>query len=455
MDNQDLTILSVEELNNSEALKKYGGGAANTDLCLLTGGLTSDKYVSDDKTLSGRTGFFWTRTKHSDKEYRDVFGNGFISFSPKEWDCRSIRPVFHSSTMISNLSPFKTKGYNNVDEVEYGEYPQEAPTFLMQKILESEYKKGMKKTGRSYTFNSEKDNNYHSDLAPITYDEYEYNKKRYIRFNIDKKFGYSSEKLSNGHKYKIGDVVWIEISPVKWLIDDEKNMLISKKGLVSGIKMTKQDNIVNDFNETEVQQFINKYLVHDLVQNPIFVKPHEMTPIEKKETKEELENIKKIQKEKLILAKQKLEEAAKLFNELQPSTNYNKIKIDNLRDLVFKNNGNPTENGFIEFEDFFKDNEILKIIDLSDLDLENVDITNMDFSNTNIHIDPQTIYNKDMTGVNATDVHFSPFLDSFDDVILDGAKINDKEILIDLDRLKSYNDETIIESDILSQNNKL
>ena len=74
-----------------------------------------------------------------------------------------------------------------------------------------------------------------------------------------------------------------------------------------------------------------------------------------KESSEKAKMDKIIQKEKLILAKQKLEEAAKLFNELQPSTNYNKIKIDNLRDLVFKNNGNPTENGFIEFEDFFKD----------------------------------------------------------------------------------------------------
>ena len=42
--------------------------------------------------------------------------------------------------------------------------------------------------------------------------------------------------LSNGVKYRDGDYVWVEVSPVKWLIDNKTGILISKKGLVSGIR---------------------------------------------------------------------------------------------------------------------------------------------------------------------------------------------------------------------------
>ena len=152
-----------------------------------------------------------------------------------------------------------------------------------------------------------------------------------------------------------------------------------------------------------------------------------------------------------MLAKQKLKEVAELLNSPQGSLKIDKIKIDDLENLVFKNNGKINENGYIEFEEFFKDNMILRLIDLSDLDLSDVDIRNMNFSGTNVHIDPQTIYNKDMTGVNATDVHFSPFLDIFDNVILDGAIIDSPEVIIDIDKLKSYDENTVIKGKTISQ----
>ena len=97
---------------------------------------------------------------------------------------------------------------------------------------------------------------------------------------------------------------------------------------------------------------------------------------------------------------------------------------------------------------------ILRMLDLSQLDLTNVNITYMDFSGTNIHINPQTIYNKDMTGVNAIGVHFSPFRDNFDDVILNGALINDYEAMIDLSKLRSYDANTIIKKEVVAKSMK-
>ena len=48
-----------------------------------------------------------------------------------------------------------------------------------------------------------------------------------------------------------------------------------------------------------------------------------------------------------------------------------------------------------------------------------------------------------MTNVNAKGIHF-PFYFSFEDTILDGCIIDDWEAMIDLDRVKSYNNSTYI-----------
>lgn len=174
-----------------------------------------------------------------------------------------------------------------------------------------------------------------------------------------------------------------------------------------------------------------------------------------KEKEDKLKEFRKLQIERIMLAYQKFKEIAELLNDTKMDLKFDKVKIDNLSSIIFKDNGNPTEKGFVEFEDFFRGNMILRMLDLSDLDLTNVNITHMDFSGTNIHINPQIIYNKDMSGVNALDVHFSPFTDNFDDVILDGALINDYEAMIDLTRLRSYSDTTVIKKEVISTHGKL
>ena len=161
-----------------------------------------------------------------------------------------------------------------------------------------------------------------------------------------------------------------------------------------------------------------------------------------------LKEFRELQINRIMLAYQKFKEIAELLNDTKMDLKFDRVKISDLKKIIFKNDGNPTENGYIEFDDFFKNNMLLRMLDLSQLDLTNVNITNMDFSGTNIHIDPQIIYNKDMTNVNAFGVEFS-ILDSFDGVILDGAKINDWNAMIYLEKLKSYNSSTIIRKGVL------
>ena len=279
MNSQDLTLLSAGQVfgddneEQLEVIKKYGTKAAITDLCILTGGYLcedTDYNIDEDKSLTGRTGLFWTRSDYNDVNY-DVH---VVSKSGRS-DCMrryqrdgAVRPVLQSSVIFSQISPNRVRGYKGTEEVEYGEYPQNAASEDMQMTLELKYNMGMNKTGRSYTFDFVEPGDYDTGFIPITYEEYEYQGKEYIRIKANFCFGGNEFKLSNGVEYRDGDYVWVEVSPVKWLIDDRTGLLISKKGLVSGIRfLDRRNNYKGDFSKTEMKEYLDKYMLHDLTQS--------------------------------------------------------------------------------------------------------------------------------------------------------------------------------------------
>ena len=148
MNSQDLTLLSKVQIwgNSSESqlevIRKYGTKAAITDLCILTGSyLCEDTYynIDEDKSLTGRTSWFWTRSDDGDNDVRAVYKNG-DRFNKYRYDrTGAVRPALQSSAIFSQISPNRVRGYNGTEEVEYGEYPQNAADSRMQNILESEY----------------------------------------------------------------------------------------------------------------------------------------------------------------------------------------------------------------------------------------------------------------------------------------------------------------------------
>ncbi len=277
MINQELTLLSVGQVlgddneKQLEVIKKYGTKAAITDLCVLTGGIllnmTSYK-VAEDKSLTGTTGWFWTRSDDGNYDVLAVNQDGARYIVYRCGRDGVIRPALQSSVIFSQISSNRVRGYNGTEEVEYGEYPQNAADLRMQNTLESEYNRGMNKTGRSYTFNSVKYDDYDRGFKPITYEEYEYHGKKYIRIKANSYFCGNKFKLSNGVEYRNGDYIWVEVSPVKWLIDDRTGLLISKKGLVSGIRFLDEKLVYDgDFSKTEMKEYLDKYMLPDLTQS--------------------------------------------------------------------------------------------------------------------------------------------------------------------------------------------
>ena len=276
----ELTLLSEGQIwgNNSESqlevISKYGTKAAITDLCILTGGYLyeyTDYNIDEDRSLTGRTSCFWTRSDDGDNDVREVDADGdrVDVYRYKRYDV--VRPALQSSVIFSKISPNRVRGYNGTEEVEFGEYPQNAADSRMQNILESEYKRGMSKTGRSYTFDSVKNYDDNTGFKPVTYEEYKYQGKKYIRIKANSYFAGGKFMLSNGACYRNGDYVWVEVSPVKWLIDDKAGILISKKGLVSGIRfLDSKTDYEGDFNRTEMKEYLDKYMIKDLFQSVDF-----------------------------------------------------------------------------------------------------------------------------------------------------------------------------------------
>ena len=295
---KELTLLSEQEVwgvnggRQLDVLEKYGTKSAITDLVILTGGYCEDScsYMApDDNSLKGRTGWVYTRSSDGDGDVRGVNKDGSRSYEFRFERNGAVRPALLSSFIFSQISPNRVRGYNGTEEVEYGEYPQYAPDSDVQRRLENEYKNGnLRQTGRNYTFDKTEYDDYDQYFQPVTYEEYDYNGKRYIRIRANSDYGSNSFKLSNGESYRNGDYVWVEVSPVKWLIDDKTQTLVSKRGLLSGIRFHTKDRSYNgDFSTTDMKEYLDKHMLRDLTQTATLTRVEDMTPEEKKKYEEE------------------------------------------------------------------------------------------------------------------------------------------------------------------------
>ena len=274
----ELTLLSENEIfgvggtkriGQLKVFKKYGRIAAITDLVLLTGGdyiPTAPYYVPDDNSLKGRPCWYYTRSSDGNGDMLAVDSTGYKDYFYRYYRHGAVRPALLSSTVFKEISQNRVSGYNGIEEVEYGEYPQYAPDFDMQRILEKEYQKGsLQTTGGDYTFNRIRWNDYEQPFHPVKYEEYEFQGKRYIRVKANIK--YDECYLSNGETYKNGDYVWLEVSPVVWIIDNKRKKLISKRCLLSGIRFhTDKEKYNGDFSKTEMKWFLDNHMLHDLFQ---------------------------------------------------------------------------------------------------------------------------------------------------------------------------------------------
>ncbi len=286
----DFTFLTEEQCfsyDKLDILKKRGTKVAITDFSILLGGYISDYHIDSDDSLEGRTGYYWTKSDDRDNGARVVNDAGLR-------DCRAVslrtsgaRPALPFSSISSILTNGVSgkRAKDGILEVEYGYYPQKAVSKDMQLKLEQAFKsRRLSKTGKGYTTDSKKYNDYNEKFKSKRHEEYEYNGKRYVRVEANSWFDESKFQLSNGETYENGDYVWVEVSPVKWLVDEKAKIMITEKLIFSGVQFNHESNYhTADFDKTDIKKFMDDYFANDLVQSIDIIK---QTDIDEKETSE-------------------------------------------------------------------------------------------------------------------------------------------------------------------------
>ena len=270
----NFTFLTQEQCFGSDKLdilKKRGTKAAITDFSVLLGGWVSSEHVENDSSLEGRTGYYWTKSDDGDNDARVVFVDGISFYYYVDLRNGGARPAlpFSSISSIPTNGESGKRARDGILEVEYGYYPQKAVSRDMQERLERAYRSGsISKTRNSYTTDSVAYDEYDTSFQPQTHQEYEYNGKRYVRVKANSYYDGGDFTLSNGEQYRDGDDVWVEVLPVKWLVDEKSRMMITEKLIFAGVQFNKERNYhTRDFDRTDIKTFMDRYLSRDLVQS--------------------------------------------------------------------------------------------------------------------------------------------------------------------------------------------
>ena len=270
----DFTFLTEEQYfgdDKLDILEKRGTKAAITDFSILLGAYVSDYHIDNDSSLEGRTGYYWTKSDDGDNDARVVNDRGnalYTNVSERYGGARPALPFSSISSIPTNGESGK-RARDGVLEVEYGYYPQKAVSRDMQDRLERAYKSGtISKTRNSYTTDSRKYNAYDEKFLAKQHEEYEYNGKRYVRVEANSDFEGGEFQLSNGESYRDGDNVWVEVQPVKWLVDERAKVMITDKLIFSGVQFNYTRNYhTRDFDKTDIKTFMDRYLSRDLEQS--------------------------------------------------------------------------------------------------------------------------------------------------------------------------------------------
>jgi len=269
----NFTFLTEEQCfgnDKLDILEKRGTKAVITDFSLLLGGWDAN-HVDNDSSLEGRTGDYWTKSDDGDNDARVVAYNGRRGHGYVYGRSHGARPALPFSS-ISNIPTNGESGKRARDgvlEVEYGYYPQKAVSKKRQERLERKYRSGrLSKTRNSYTTDSTRYTEYDTTFEPQTHQEYEYNGKKYVRVKANSCYDGDNFTLSNGEQYKDGDDVWIEVQPVKWIVDEKSRMMITEKLIFAGVQFNKESNYhTRDFDKTDIKTFMDRYLSRDLEQS--------------------------------------------------------------------------------------------------------------------------------------------------------------------------------------------
>lgn len=272
----EMTFLGKEQYfdeDKIDIIKKKGTKAAITDFSILLGGWISDDYhINSDTLLSGRTGNYWTKSEGNDlRKPCYVEDEGSMREFYTDDRTTGARPALPFSSIneipTNGESGEIKKDKDGVEYVEYGYYPQMAAT--NQDELEMAYQANkLAKSRFSYTTDSRMPRDRENTLKKQEHEEYidEKTGKRYVR--VIGNFYNSAQELSNEKKYEKGDPVWVEVEPIKWLVDREAKIMLTDKIIFAGVQFAEKgiEYHTEDFEKTRIKKFMDEHFSKDIEQ---------------------------------------------------------------------------------------------------------------------------------------------------------------------------------------------
>ena len=226
-----LTREQIDGEDSLEIFKHYGLNSTVTDYAIILGG---DENINEN--LSGT----WS-TKSASKTNQLIVAshNGDLTSTNPNNKNIYARPCIKYSD-IKSKSQKINKINNNVFEIEWGEYPQKMVSETLHYNLETAYQDGkLETTNKKYT-------NFSEEISAIESSEYVYKNKKYIRVIV-----------------KNDGVYWLKVDPIRWIVDKDKDIAITKNLLFGGPLDTKTF-YKGDFESTLMKEFLDDYVSEEI-----------------------------------------------------------------------------------------------------------------------------------------------------------------------------------------------
>ena len=257
----------------------YGACAAITDFSIVLGGTyANDQFVNDKEILKNRAGYYYTGSFTKKESVRvigpigRVISQGFTDHMGARpsllWDITA--PPLEKMSKTDNIV---ITVENGIKKYECFEFPQSVVSDETAEELEDEfwrYIQGVEVktrprqfgiTGKMYTFPFAFFKNKKFKQEKLA--EYEYDDRKYVRVVTD---GLSSTNyiLSNGKYTNAQRVIWIEVEPIVWLIDNFGHA-ITEKIIFAGVPFEKRGRIKGNFDKNTIGQYMKNYFSVDII----------------------------------------------------------------------------------------------------------------------------------------------------------------------------------------------
>ena len=337
----EFRLLKEEEYENNKDFLKTSN--ALTDLAILTGA-EAYYYYSNlyEENTALQDGQYWTDWRNYFNETIMVVLSEDSQIDEKRKNNTevAVRVVMNYNSLDDVYTNGQINVQNDKVEFEYGYYPQ---TVALKEIIQQLNKlynfKQLKETGNNYTIYKKDYDNVGNQISSTKeiLKEYEYNGKRYVRveassFHDDGLYLEGDFKLSDSSFYNNGELIFIEVKPIKWIYNKNTGLIVSKNLLIAGIDYDK------------IIEFLNEDFVKEIKQDSVFIYRKEenfdlktiehdllIKEIDRKRFKEDSEELKKYIKK---ISKEKRDYYGKyLINFLE---NYDYNDCDIIRSFICK-----------------------------------------------------------------------------------------------------------------------